>query len=133
MGAPVGAWVPSASGEVGATATAGGRRGAMVWALGAAKGRGAAAGWELAKCAGAVLVQGARQASTDLRSVLAEKIPEQQERLKLLKKNHGEKKLGEVTVGMCIGGMRGINVSRGRDCTHARLHGKDFRCSNISI
>jgi citrate synthase len=34
-----------------------------------------------------------------------------QERLKALKKGHGSKSLGEVTVDMCIGGMRGIPVS----------------------
>ena len=56
----------------------------------------------------AVRTAGARFASTDLKSVLAEKIPAQQERLKGIKKNHGDKKLGEVTVAMCIGGMRGI-------------------------
>ena len=36
-----------------------------------------------------------------------------QERLKALKKTHGAKSLGEVSVDMCIGGMRGIPVS---DC-----------------
>jgi len=44
----------------------------------------------------------------DLKSVLASKIPHEQERLKALKKNHGTKALGHVTVDMCIGGMRGI-------------------------
>ena len=34
-----------------------------------------------------------------------------QERLKALKKAHGSKSLGETTVDMCIGGMRGIPVS----------------------
>jgi len=52
--------------------------------------------------------QGVRYASTDLRSVVADKIPAQQERLKMIKKDHGDKVLGDVTVGMCIGGMRGI-------------------------
>jgi hypothetical protein len=33
-----------------------------------------------------------------------------QERLKALKKEHGAKSLGETTVEMCIGGMRGIPV-----------------------
>lgn len=33
-----------------------------------------------------------------------------QERLKAIKKNHGEKELGKVTVNMLIGGMRGIPV-----------------------
>lgn len=76
--------------------------------------------------------------NTDLKAVLAEKIPAEQvltrsplclvavlslrsfadtslaafqERLKALKKTHGAKSLGEVTVDMCIGGMRGIPVS----------------------
>jgi len=52
-----------------------------------------------------------RLSSTDLRSVVAEKIPAQQERLKAIKKAHGDKVIGDVTVGMCIGGMRGITVS----------------------
>jgi len=50
-----------------------------------------------------------RTLSTDLRSVVAEKIPAQQERLKEIKKTHGNKVIGDVTVNMCIGGMRGIN------------------------
>ena len=51
-----------------------------------------------------------REVSTlDLRTVVAEKIPAQQERLKQIKKQHAAKKIGEVTVGACIGGMRGIN------------------------
>ena len=52
-----------------------------------------------------------RQISTDLRSVVAEKIPAQQERLVAIKKAHANKVIGDVTVGMCIGGMRGIKVS----------------------
>ncbi len=68
---------------------------------------------------------------TDLRSVVAEKIPEQQERLKEIKKTHGNKVIGDVTVNMCIGGMRGINVKyRGSPahlsslaaCSNAGLH-----------
>ena len=47
-------------------------------------------------------------ARTLLKDIVAEKIPEQQERIKRLKKEHGDKALGEVTVGMCLGGMRGI-------------------------
>lgn len=34
-----------------------------------------------------------------------------QDRLRALKKLHGSKELGTVTVDMCIGGMRGITVS----------------------
>lgn len=33
-----------------------------------------------------------------------------QDRLRALKKLHGSKELGTVTVDMCIGGMRGITV-----------------------
>ncbi|PNW75148.1 hypothetical protein CHLRE_12g514750v5 [Chlamydomonas reinhardtii] len=46
--------------------------------------------------------------NTDLKQALRELIPAQQERLKALKKGHGSKSLGEVTVDMAIGGMRGI-------------------------
>jgi hypothetical protein len=37
-----------------------------------------------------------------------------QERLKSLKKQYGGVSLGEVTIDMCIGGMRGIPVSFAR-------------------
>ncbi|KXZ47443.1 hypothetical protein GPECTOR_35g881 [Gonium pectorale] len=47
-------------------------------------------------------------AETDLKTVLSEMIPAEQERLKKLKKAHGAKSLGEVTVDMAIRGMRGI-------------------------
>ena len=39
---------------------------------------------------------------------LAAAIPAQQERLKKIKQAHGDKSLGEVTVNMAMGGMRGI-------------------------
>eukprot|EP00887_Chlorella_sp_A99_P005898 scaffold1.g5898.t1 len=45
---------------------------------------------------------------TDLKAVLAEKIPVEQERLNNLRKDYGSKVLGEVTVEQAIGGMRGI-------------------------
>mgnify|MGYP001806842356 CR=1 FL=1 len=45
-----------------------------------------------------------------------------QERLKALKKGHGSKSLGEVTVDMAIGGMRGIPVSNTRAAARLRLH-----------
>nr|P83372.1 RecName: Full=Citrate synthase, mitochondrial; Flags: Precursor [Fragaria x ananassa] len=50
------------------------------------------------------------QASSDLdlHSQLKELIPEQQERLKKLKKEHGKVQLGTITVDMVIGGMRGM-------------------------
>lgn len=59
---------------------------------------------------GAALGTAARamSSSTDLKSLLAEKIPEQQARLKDLKGKIGSKSFGEVTVDQAIGGMRGI-------------------------
>ncbi|KAK4770629.1 hypothetical protein SAY87_031161 [Trapa incisa] len=44
----------------------------------------------------------------DLHSHLKELIPEQQERLKKLKAEHGKVQLGNITVDMVIGGMRGM-------------------------
>lgn len=44
----------------------------------------------------------------DLKSAVAEKIPEAQESLKELKSKYGNEVLGQSTVAMAIGGMRGI-------------------------
>lgn len=44
----------------------------------------------------------------DLRSQLEAMIPEQQERLKKLKSDYGKVQLGNITVDMVIGGMRGM-------------------------
>ncbi|XP_074560212.1 citrate synthase, mitochondrial-like [Curcuma longa] len=44
----------------------------------------------------------------DLQSQLKELIPEQQERLKKLKSEHGKVQLGNITADMVIGGMRGM-------------------------
>lgn len=44
----------------------------------------------------------------DLRSQLKEMIPEQQERLKKLKSEHGKVQLGNITTDMVLGGMRGM-------------------------
>ncbi|KAG6625023.1 citrate synthase, mitochondrial [Carya illinoinensis] len=44
----------------------------------------------------------------DLHSQLKELIPEQQERLKKLKAEHGKTQLGNITVDMVLGGMRGM-------------------------
>ncbi|KAB2081986.1 hypothetical protein ES319_A05G168000v1 [Gossypium barbadense] len=44
----------------------------------------------------------------DLHSQLKELIPEQQERLKKLRAEHGKVQLGNITVDMVIGGMRGM-------------------------
>lgn len=50
----------------------------------------------------------ATDASTDLKAVLANKIPTEQERIKNFRKTYGSTKVGEVTVDMMYGGMRGI-------------------------
>lgn len=47
-------------------------------------------------------------AGEDLKNALAELIPYEQARLLAIKKKHGSQKLGDVTVDMAIGGMRGI-------------------------
>lgn len=44
----------------------------------------------------------------DLKSQLREMIPEQQDRLKKIKAEHGKAQLGNITVDMVIGGMRGM-------------------------
>ena len=46
--------------------------------------------------------------SGGIKEALAAAIPAQQERLKKIKQAHGDKSLGEVTVNMAMGGMRGI-------------------------
>lgn len=46
--------------------------------------------------------------STDLKSVLAAKVPAHQEKVKSFRAAHGNTKIGEVTVDMVYGGMRGI-------------------------
>ncbi|KRF80841.1 probable citrate synthase, mitochondrial isoform X2 [Drosophila virilis] len=45
-----------------------------------------------------------------LREVLACKIPEEQERIKAFRKQHGGTKMGETTIDMMYGGMRGIKA-----------------------
>jgi len=47
-------------------------------------------------------------AEKTLKEVLIEKIPEEQENVKAFRKSHGATKVGEVTVDMMYGGMRGI-------------------------
>lgn len=44
----------------------------------------------------------------ELKAAFAEALPREQERLKALKKEHGDKELHSVNVNMVIGGMRGI-------------------------
>ncbi|XP_030747946.1 probable citrate synthase 2, mitochondrial [Sitophilus oryzae] len=48
------------------------------------------------------------EGSTDLKAILAAKIPKEQERVKAFRKAHGATKVGDVTVDMMYGGMRGI-------------------------
>ncbi|CAB3382244.1 probable citrate synthase 1, mitochondrial [Cloeon dipterum] len=45
---------------------------------------------------------------TDLRDVLTKKVPQEQEKVKNFRKQYGNTKVGEVTVDMMYGGMRGI-------------------------
>merc|ERR1712158_245832 len=46
--------------------------------------------------------------STDLKTVFAEKYPAHAEQVKAFRKAHGDKKVGEITVDMMYGGMRGM-------------------------
>merc|ERR1712038_507998 len=46
--------------------------------------------------------------ASDLKSALTEKIPVMQEEVKAFRKQHGDKKVGEITVDMMYGGMRGM-------------------------
>jgi len=56
-----------------------------------------------------VLNQAAKMSSApDLRSALTEKIPAAQEEVKAFRKEHGNTKVGEITVDMMYGGMRGM-------------------------
>ena len=48
--------------------------------------------------------------SDNLRDVLAAKIPKEQERVKKFRKEHGAFKMGETTIDMMYGGMRGIRA-----------------------
>lgn len=49
-----------------------------------------------------------RNSSTDLKAILTEKVPKEQERVKTFRKEYGSKVVGDVTVDMMYGGMRGI-------------------------
>ncbi|XP_005106615.1 citrate synthase, mitochondrial [Aplysia californica] len=51
---------------------------------------------------------GCRQSSTNLKDVLEKIIPEKQKEVQEFRKQHGSTKVGEVTVDMMYGGMRGI-------------------------
>ena len=63
---------------------------------------------ELQKITSTVFLRQLTDASTDLRRILTDKIPQEQERVKTFRKSHGATKVGEVTVDMMYGGMRGI-------------------------
>ncbi|XP_033221510.1 probable citrate synthase 2, mitochondrial [Belonocnema kinseyi] len=63
---------------------------------------------ELQKLSTAVALRSLSSESTDLKKVLSEKIPKEQERIKAFRKQYGATKVGEVTVDMMYGGMRGI-------------------------
>lgn len=47
-----------------------------------------------------ILLRGLSAESTNLKSVLQEKIPKEQEKIRDFRKKHGSKKVGEVTVDM---------------------------------
>lgn len=49
-----------------------------------------------------------KRQSSELKTILAKKIPKEQERIKKFRKKYGSTKVGEVTVNMMYGGMRGI-------------------------
>jgi len=53
---------------------------------------------------------GCRQSSTNLKDVMEKLIPEKQKEVIEFRKSHGGAKVGEVTVDMMYGGMRGIKA-----------------------
>ncbi|VVD02760.1 unnamed protein product [Leptidea sinapis] len=55
-----------------------------------------------------ILLRNLSAENTNLKSVLQEKIPKEQEKIREFRKKHGSTKVGEVTVDMMYGGMRGI-------------------------
>ena len=63
---------------------------------------------EVQKVTSTIFLRSLSDSSTDLKKVLADKIPKEQERVKAFRKQHGSTKVGEVTVDMMYGGMRGI-------------------------
>ena len=56
----------------------------------------------------ALLHAQARHASTDLKAAFEAKIAPFQENVKAFRKEHGKTKVGEITVDMMYGGMRGM-------------------------
>ncbi|XP_011495374.1 PREDICTED: probable citrate synthase 2, mitochondrial [Ceratosolen solmsi marchali] len=63
---------------------------------------------ELQKLSSGVGIRSLSDASVDLKKIIADKIPKEQERIKAFRKSHGSKKVGDITVDMMYGGMRGI-------------------------
>ncbi|KOB75953.1 Citrate synthase [Operophtera brumata] len=55
-----------------------------------------------------IMLRGLSAENTNLKSILQEKIPKEQERIREFRKKHGSTKVGEVTVDMMYSGMRGI-------------------------
>merc|ERR1712117_27533 len=56
----------------------------------------------------AAVTTSSRHASSDLKSVFESKIASTQEEIKAFRKAHGDTKVGEITVDMMYGGMRGM-------------------------
>jgi len=56
----------------------------------------------------AAVTTSSRHASSDLKSVFESKIAPTQEEIKAFRKAHGDTKVGEITVDMMYGGMRGM-------------------------
>lgn len=52
------------------------------------------------KLSSPIILRPLSDAATDLKKVLSDKIPKEQERVKAFRKNHGGTKVGEVTVDM---------------------------------
>ncbi|KAJ8102485.1 citrate synthase-like protein [Lipomyces tetrasporus] len=70
-----------------------------------------------------------RHSSTELKRVLREVIPEKRNLLRRLKKEYGDKRIGEITVNSLLGGMRGLKSmlwdgSQVDPITGIRFHGK---------
>ncbi|KAG6795803.1 citrate synthase 2, mitochondrial [Apis mellifera caucasica] len=63
---------------------------------------------EIQKITSTVFLRSLSDSSTDLKKILAEKIPKHLEVVKKFRKEHGSAVVGEVTVDMMYGGMRGI-------------------------
>ncbi|KAG5106946.1 hypothetical protein JHK82_043916 [Glycine max] len=57
-----------------------------------------------------IQLDGSKLRAPDLYSELKELVPEYQERVKKLKKDHGSVELGKITVDMVLGGMRGMTA-----------------------